>query len=127
MAYGSVSAGGIFSFFTLISYHQLSNAKKSILILAIAYHGMQRGVSSRTYAFNSLITTTPSTTVSRAPFTGIAFGTFKAGSFSLNWTDTQNYTDFMISTKMSSSSNIWSAIGFSYDQQMVSFIDKFLL
>ncbi len=51
-----------------------------------------------------------------------SLGSFSSGAFKLDWVDLKNETEFTFTTKFSaaSSDNIYAAIGFSYDQKMVS-------
>jgi hypothetical protein len=58
----------------------------------------------------------------RTPSAGVAYGAYSQGSLNLEWKSTPNFIDFTIKTKVSGSTNIYSSIGFSYDQKMVSYI-----
>ena len=62
------------------------------------------------------MTTTTSTT--RAPSVGTAYGSYTSGSFNLKWTDTPLYDDFVF-TFTGASSNSYAAVGFSNDGDMV--------
>jgi hypothetical protein len=78
--------------------------------------------------------TTPQSTSTPKPSTGTFFGSFSAGAYYLNWTDTPDYTDFTFTNTISSSGrkkrditpvqvsnagNVYIAFGLSTDNLMV--------
>lgn len=115
---------------TIIEQQKPKKFKKTLSNIVIQQH-VDRQASPQTVNFapgattQSTLPTTTQTTTTQVKIPGVYVGGFKAPGYTLQWTDTPTYTDFIFINLANSASgfnnNSYMAVGFSSDNQMVLF------